>query len=269
MRKDVSIEEMIQPFKGTCRFIQYNPMKPIWSMAYASNGYIHKFSVYIGKENKDLYNNLGLGERVVLDLVANYTNLNVYTDSFFPSIRLAEKLLSKGNNFSGTINFRKNNFPFSKKAVKERGAWLMEKVNGVNCFAWMDKKEIFLISTEVDAGNHSFVGRKNHQGRPVQVPCPQAVVDYNNKIGGVDHSDQLRSYHHCKRKSKKWYFPLVYYLIDIRIQAELNFLSKLTNVQLSKVLINVKPAIGETNLNDDIFRKYRATITDISNNVSL
>lgn len=48
------------------------------------------------------------------------------------------------------------------------------------------------------------MNRRQHDGSIIQVPSVPVVKSYNNNMGGVDLSDQLRGYYMTGRKSKKW-----------------------------------------------------------------
>ncbi len=50
------------------------------------------------------------------------------------------------------------------------------------------------------------------------IPCPTAIVEYNQNMNGVDITDQYLSYHSLtKRKTVKWWKKLLWRLIDICI----------------------------------------------------
>ena len=36
-------------------------------------------------------------------------------------------------------------------------------------------------------------------------------------MGGVDMADQLRKYYSCRRRSRKWWLPLFYFMVDISV----------------------------------------------------
>ena len=68
---EVSIDEMMIPFKGRLSMKQYLPFKPVkhgfkvWAMADAINGYVYDFNVYTGATAG---RETALGEKVVLTL---------------------------------------------------------------------------------------------------------------------------------------------------------------------------------------------------------
>lgn len=46
---------------------------------------------------------------------------------------------------------------------------------------------------------------------------PKVITEYNKHMGGVDLSDQLRSYYPLGRKSRKWYHYIFWFLADVAI----------------------------------------------------
>ena len=50
-----------------------------------------------------------------------------------------------------------------------------------------------------------------------EVPCPLMLYRYNQKMGGVDKSDQFISYHKVLRKTVKYWKTAFYHLVDIAI----------------------------------------------------
>ncbi len=80
-----SIEEGMVAFKGRLSFIQYLPAKPtrfgikVWMRAHPSNGYVHKYHVYIGKPDGGRRREEGLGARVVKDsLPVSLVKITIY-----------------------------------------------------------------------------------------------------------------------------------------------------------------------------------------------
>ena len=50
------------------------------------------------------------------------------------------------------------------------------------------------------------------------VSCPEAVKAYNEHMGGVDLADQMRRFYtYTHRSSRKWYFRLFWFLLDLAI----------------------------------------------------
>ena len=58
---------------------------------------------------------------------------------------------------------------------------------------------------------------RKQDGSRVPVSCPQAIISYNEFMGGVDRGDQLRGYYSCRTKSRKFYKYIFYFLLDVTI----------------------------------------------------
>ena len=79
----------------------------------------------------------------------------------------------------------------------------------------MDKKVVPFIDTICNPSNLTTVKRKKKDGSTVNVSCPLSVQLYNKYMGGVDMADQLRKAYSCRRRSRKWWLPLFYFMVDI------------------------------------------------------
>ena len=130
--KEVSIDEVMIPFKGRSSLKQYMPLKPVrrgikvWVWADASNGYVSSFQVYTGKEGNSTEH--GLGAKVVKSLTANLSGSyrHVYFDNYFSSVDLLLDLQRSGLYGSGTLRLNRKGFPPqlkqpAKKGFKESG----------------------------------------------------------------------------------------------------------------------------------------------------
>ena len=62
------------------------------------------------------------------------------------------------------------------------------------------------------------VSRKLKNGSCIDVACPLAVKLYNQNMGGVDLSDQMRKAYTCSRKSRtRWYMRLFWFFVDLAV----------------------------------------------------
>jgi hypothetical protein len=82
---------------------------------------------------------------------------------------------------------------------------------------WMHSKPVNVIST-ADTMEMGFVRRRIGNTK-VDVEAPEAIVNYNKYMSGVDKHDRLRnSFALGKRhKYKKYYVKLMLFLIDIAL----------------------------------------------------
>ena len=83
--------------------------------------------------------------------------------------------------------------------------------------AWKDNKVVTILSTSSDPITTGTVLRRQKDGSRIDVPCPQAIISYNKRMGGVDRGDQLRGYYDCRTKSRKFYKYIYHFLFDVSI----------------------------------------------------
>lgn len=229
-KKNVSIDEAMIPFKGRLGMKQYMPLKPVkrgikvWECADASNGYVWNLSVYTGKE-RDANPEQGLGYRVVYNLTRPLVGKNhhVFIDNFFSSIALAENLLRDQIYVCGTVRSNRHGIPREIASTTQRvkrlrqGESLFLRRENLVVTVWKDKKPVYFLSTQSNPVGDERVNRRQRDGSIVEVPSVPVVKSYNNNMGGVDLSDQLRGYYMTGRKSKKWWRCLVWFLVDVSI----------------------------------------------------
>ena len=85
---------------GRSSMKQYMPMKPVkrgfkvWVRADAVNGYFCTFEVYVGRPSDGTTTEVGLGERVVLQLSESLRggNYQLYSDNYFTTYHLLDIL---------------------------------------------------------------------------------------------------------------------------------------------------------------------------------
>lgn len=125
----------------------------------------------------------------------------VTIDRFYSSIPLAIELLSMSVYVVGTIMTRRlgydRNVEESRKtrpSTIPRGSFTFSRslsVPSLIAFHWWDRKPVHYLCTG-SVMNASTINRNVKGAGPTTVPCPQAVNDYQEWMGGVDVHDQLR-----------------------------------------------------------------------------
>ena len=83
--------------------------------------------------------------------------------------------------------------------------------------AWLDRKIVMLLYTGFDPTSTGQVLRRQKDGTQVSFTCPDACVEYNKYMGGVDLGDQHRSYYHVRMKCRKFYRYIASFLFDVAI----------------------------------------------------
>lgn len=83
---------------------------------------------------------------------------------------------------------------------------------------WHDKRQVAVLSTNCGSNELVTVQRRTKNAphrQDVKIPAP--VSCYNQFMGGVDLSDQMRSYYHAGRSCKKWWRFIAWFLLDVSI----------------------------------------------------
>lgn len=223
-----SIDEAMVAFKGRSSMKQYMPKKPtkrgfkVWVRADSVNGYVSQFEVYTGKQGDTV--EVGLGGSVVTRLTRALVgqHYHVYMDNFFSSIPLFKKLLTDNIYATGTLRTNRKMFPTDllplvKRGLPSRGDIDFRQDGNLSVIVWQDTKVVVIMSTAQDPSSTTTVRRKKGNGSVINVSCPNAVVDYNQHMGGVDRGDQYRRYYQVRMKSRKAYRYIFWFLFEICI----------------------------------------------------
>lgn len=214
-----AIDESMIKFKGRSTLKQYMPKKPIkrgykvW-MRCDKTGFASQFEIYTGKIGNQVEKNLG--ERVVKSLTEPLYGKNhkVFIDNYFTSYNLLLFLKTQNVYACGTVNMNRKNLP--KDLIEDkhmsRGQFDYAVSNDeIYCVKWKDKRSVCVLSTLEDPLNVTEIARREKDGDITQVPCPNAVINYNKNMGFVDMFDQLKSFYEIDRKSKKWWHRIFFF----------------------------------------------------------
>ena len=136
-----------------------------------------------------------------------------------------EELLRKGTYCCGTL--RANRYPDvykTKRGGRRQGIKLKKgemrqlQKGSMLITLWHDKRQIALLSTNCSPNEQVTVQRctkKPPHHQDIRIPAP--VHLYNQHMGGVDLSDQMRSYYHAGRSCKKCWRFILWFLLDVSI----------------------------------------------------
>jgi hypothetical protein len=140
-------------------------------------------------------------------------------DNFFTSVPLFTDLLNRSTYACGTIRANRKYLPeeFKKEKKMESGQSKFWQSDNFVATLWQDKRAVRFLSTCCEAEGDDTVERKRKTQESVTLNCPPAAKLYTLKMGGVDRSDRMVRTYSVSRASKKWWFRLFYYFLDMAV----------------------------------------------------
>ena len=223
---DLSIDEMVIPFKGRWKYKQYNPNKPskyhikTFGLCDSITGYCYNILTYFGTETNydpNLPDDVGQSEKIFEYLLRPLgKGHHVFADRYYTTYNLITYLKSKSTYYTGTLQSNRANFPKEIKAskLKHMETVFFRSSQDILLAMWQDKKAkkpVIVVSTKFDnsivdvAGKYGKVTRK-----------PEVVHKYNFSMNGCDRLDQLVSYYsNLDRKTIKWWKRIFIWLLEV------------------------------------------------------
>lgn len=175
----------------------------------------------IAGKDDSLGGELGMTAAVVLKLVEPICGLghHIYMDNFYSSPRLFTELRSRGFGVCGTLRLNRRGVPPEAKGTLAKGGRRLISVDdSMRIVQWHDKRVVSVLSTLHDDSLVTVERRSRQvQGGRQQVEKPEAIVEYNKYMGGVDRGDQLLSYYGYPHRTRKWWRRAMFFLIDAAI----------------------------------------------------
>jgi hypothetical protein len=225
-----SLDEAMIAFKGRSHMRQHIAKKKsptgfkVWTLVDCATNFVVAFDIYTGAKHQRKEENMSAN--VVLKLVSaglSQKHHVIVMDGFFTSVHLLQKLLEVDQYALGTTRHNQKQFPrktLLKEADKQaRGEWKWRQHRespAITVISWMDKKPVNLISSCTDPTSHAHIPRR--RGREVHhVSCPAVLPLYTKYLRGVDVFSQRQSYSKIGRRSRKFFYSLIWFLLDVAI----------------------------------------------------
>lgn len=210
---DVTIDEMMIPFRGKCSFKMYLPSKPckygikIFAAVEKNSKYFYNGKIYEGKCGQSPEKNQAFN--VCIELMNPLLNrgYNLCTDNYYSSFDLARFLLRKKTSFVGTLRKNKPQIPIvmntaSKREVKS-SIYGYQKDLTVLSYVTKKSKYVLLLST-------LHIGPQKNVDN-----IPEIINDYNVMKTGVDVLDQILGYYTCRRGTNRWPYAVWMHMMDL------------------------------------------------------
>lgn len=218
----VVIDEMLEAFRGKCKFRQYIGNKPdkygikIYALVDSRTFYTLNMEVYCGKQPAGPYASDNDAASVVKRLIRpiDGSGRNLTTDNYYTSVPLANDLFVNHKITTvGTIRKNKPQLPVVFKDVKQRPVnssmfGFKTPPNHTLLVSYVPKKSknVLLIST---FHNDGLIDCSNDLYKP------EVITFYNLTKGGVDVVDRMKKEYSVKRISNRWPMTLFNGLLNL------------------------------------------------------
>lgn len=224
--ENVTVDEMMEPFRGRCKFRVYMKSKPcrygikIYATVDSSTFYTAYMEIYAGKQPMDspyiMENDASsLVKRCIS--VIDGTGRNVTMDNFFTSIPLANDLyVNHRLTVVGTLRKDKKEIPeelldFTDRRKCSSMFAFSRPPNYCSMVSYMpDKKEkkiVLVLSTLHDNDKID-----ENTGDALK---PEMITYYNATKGGVDVVDRLKTEYCVSRTSRRWPFTVFNGMLNV------------------------------------------------------
>lgn len=221
-------------------------------------GYLVSFEIYQGKNHKppesndDYIKKFGKSTAPLVHMLDQFPEkdlpFQIYTDNLFTSFNLLTELRKRGYGVTGTI--RKNrlpkDIPLPTKSEMEkngRGAFAskISREDGIITVRWTDNAVVSLASTTYGVQPMTSAKRYSKLDRKyIEVDRPFMIAMYNKYMGGTDRMDQDIARNRIGIRGKKWYWPLLTWLIDAAVHNAWTLYKssgrKITNFKFKRIL---------------------------------
>ena len=124
-----------------------------------------------------------------------------------------EELFFHSTYACGTVYQNRKSLPKAVTTAKLKKTEAVFRCNGpLLAIKWCDKRALTVLTT-IHAAINVATNKTDTWGNRMLKPL--AVVDYINKMGGCDTSDQLMSYYSFLQKSIKWWKKLFMHFLNM------------------------------------------------------
>lgn len=218
--ENVTLDEMLVPYRGRCRFRMYIPNKPakygikVFILACSKTYYVKHLEVYAGVQPDGPYKVSNKADDVVLRLVDPVagSGRNLTIDNWFNSYPIIKKLKQDKNiTVVGTLKKNKPQIPtefLPKKSRKEHSSLFgfQEDVTLVSYVPKKNKAVLLFSSMHHDDEIDPDSGEKKK---------PSIITYYNQTKGGVDVVDAMCGEYTVGRGTRRWPLCIFFQLLNI------------------------------------------------------
>lgn len=224
--KNLSIDESTIAWKGNLHFKVYNPNKAhkfhikVFVLAEAESGLVLRYEIYSGKAAEPSEH--GATYDIVMKLLQEFFDKghHVYMDNYYSGVRLYLDIFQRTTMACGTVRLNRKLLPAELKTRLKKGEIVALRTGSLLALKWKDKRDVSILST-VHTSALKDTGKVDRQTNEPIVK-PEAIIDYNKHMGGVDRGDQLWQYFGFARITRKAYKKMFFHMQHIcEVQAYL------------------------------------------------
>ena len=222
--KNLSLDESMIAFNGRHQAKVYMPTKPIrfgfkaYMLSEASTGFLLEWCMHDRSKRTTVV-------QIIDRLLKDYSNCCVYMDSFYTTIESFRILKEKRILACGTVS--KQRIPLQRMMQpdidKMKGdsalCYSHDNDDNLKLFVWKTwKGKIFYLLSTIHDTYLQTARRYDHESKKyIEFPKPEAIMEYNSNMRGVDLFDQYMRYYSFDHGSKKWYKKIAYYFLEAAI----------------------------------------------------
>lgn len=196
-------------------------------------GFVLKCIVYSGSNDKEVGGKghvTNVVKKLLEDKLGMGHSTSIYMDNYYNSLELAQFLLNNNTYCTGTLRANRMNNPQEVIETKLKKGEIIQRYTqeGTCVMKWTDWRDVLAISTEYDG---TMVKDINKRGN--EITKPEAILQYNKFMGGIDHSDQMLSYYTCEHKTMRWYKKLAIHIFQIILVNSHNLFNRYSGSKLN------------------------------------
>lgn len=167
--RNLCVDESLLLWKGRLKFKQYLPLKrnrfgiKLFELVDCETGFLLDFIVYTGSNTDYDKFDLGVSGNIVAHFMKPYHHKGhiLYIDNWYSSPQLAEFLHDRDTGVCGTVKENRKGMP-ALNAKLNRGEIEVAHNNIWLVIKWMDKKEVYVITTVHEVA-FCATGKKNYK----------------------------------------------------------------------------------------------------------
>lgn len=210
---NLTIDELLYPFKGRLSFRQYIKSKPYrygmkyFLLASSSTGYLYKMQLYTGKEKRIVKRDINYAHEVIESLISGITTpKTIFIDSWWCSLEVIDYLNEKEWGVVGVLpKTRLKDREMRELRIDKNAFTYFTNINKPELLmtVFHDKKQFFLVSNCIAMQERIDDDQK-----------PNTVSKYIKMARGVDLNNQLCSSYRMKNRTKRWSRKVLRYVAE-------------------------------------------------------